>query len=96
MVVPRSTSWFSPLPVRSAARDVLARRPGPGHDAQLREEQWTVLDIERAAQFGRVDLGRAPVQPALALLVLRRCSLLPSLEPLLGAALEPRRRRRER
>ena len=58
MVVPRSTSWFSALLVRSTRRDVLARGPGRGHDAQLREEQGTVLDVERAAQLGRVDLGR--------------------------------------
>ena len=55
-----------------------------------------MLYVERAAQFGRVDLGRPATRLALALLALRRCALLPTLELLLGAALEPRRRRRER
>ena len=55
-----------------------------------------MLYVERAAQFGRVDLGRAAARLALSVPALRRCALLPTLEPLLGAALEPRRRRRER
>ena len=76
--------------------DVLARGPVGGHDAQFSEEQWTMLYVERAAQFDRIDLGRPARRLSLVLFVNRRGALLPALELLLGAALEPRWRRRER
>ena len=58
MVVPRSTSWFSALLVRSTEATSSHAVLVGGHDAQLGEEQGTVLYVERAAQLGRIDLGR--------------------------------------